>query len=61
MTTQKKKLSPEKTRELISSFRGKFKPKPGDKPFAEEWAEYKREEKEIEERKRQRHMAFGKK
>jgi hypothetical protein len=61
MKAQKKKLSPEKMRELINSFRGKFKAKPGDKPFAVEWAEYKREEKELGERKLQRHMVFGKK
>src|SRR3990170_1885166 len=30
---------------------GLLKRKPGDKPFAEEWAEHKREEKELEERK----------
>jgi hypothetical protein len=61
MANQKKKLSPEKMRELIHSFRGKFKRKPGDKPFAEEWAEYKREEKELEERKFQRLATLGKK
>ncbi len=30
---------------------GLLKHKPGDKPFAEEWAEHKRQEKELEERK----------
>jgi AbrB family looped-hinge helix DNA binding protein len=30
---------------------GLLKRKPGDKPFAEEWAEHKREEKELEEAK----------
>jgi hypothetical protein len=50
----------EEMRNLIHSFRGKFKT-PGDKPFAEEWAEYKREEKELEERKFQRLAALGKK
>jgi len=52
----RKKLS----REEIHALRGKFKT-PGDKPFAEEWAEYKREEKELEERKFQRLAALGKK
>jgi hypothetical protein len=46
---------------LIHSFRGIIKRKPGDKPFAEEWAEYKRQEKELEERKFQRPAALGKK
>ena len=53
-------MSPTEMRKLIHSFRGKFKT-PGDKPFAEEWAEYKREEKELEERKFQRLAALGKK
>jgi hypothetical protein len=52
---------PEEMRKLIHSFRGKFKMKPGDKPFAEEWAEYKREEKELEERKFQWLDALGEK
>ena len=42
------------TREYISSFCGKFKRKPDEKPFAEWWAEHKREEMELEERKFQR-------
>jgi hypothetical protein len=61
MATRKNKLSPEQMREYIHSLRGKFKMKPGEKPFAEWMAEMKREEKELEERKFQRHMAFGKK
>jgi hypothetical protein len=52
----RKKLS----REEIHALRGKFKLKTGDKPFAEEWAEYKRKEKELEERKFQRLAALGK-
>jgi hypothetical protein len=36
---------------LVHSSCGMFKSKPGEKPFAEEWAEYKREEKELEEAK----------
>ena len=49
MASQKKKLSCDE----IHALRGKYKI-PGDKPFAEEWAEYKRKEKELEERKYQR-------
>ena len=55
------KLSPAEMRKLISSARGSLKSKPGEKPFAEQWAEYKREEKELEERKFQRLAALGKK
>ena len=35
----------------IRRLRGILKRKPGDKPFDEEWAEHKREEKELEETK----------
>ena len=35
----------------IRRLRGMLKRKPGDKPFEEEWAEHKREEKELEEAK----------
>lgn len=56
MASQKKELS----RDEIHALRGKFKMMPGDKPFAEEWAEYKRKEKELEERF-QRPAASGKK
>ena len=35
----------------IRRLKGILKRKPGDKPFAEEWAEHKREEKELEEAK----------
>ena len=38
------------TAALIKRGRGIIKRKPGDKPFAEEWAEHKNEEKELEER-----------
>jgi hypothetical protein len=48
---KRKKTSPAEVRKLINSMCGKYRPKPGDKPFAEEWAEYKREEKELEEAK----------
>lgn len=33
----------------IQRLRGILKRKPGDKPFAQEWAEYKAEEKTLEE------------
>ena len=35
----------------IRRLRGILKRKPGDKPFDQEWAEHKREEKELEEAK----------
>ena len=35
----------------IRRLHGILKRKPGDKPFAEEWAEYKREERELEDAK----------
>lgn len=38
------------TSALIKRGRGILKRKPGDKPLAEEWAEHKKEEKELEER-----------
>ncbi len=38
----------------IRRLRGILKRKPGDKPFAEEWAEHKREEIEVEEAKHAR-------
>ena len=39
------------TATTIRKLRGILKRKPGDKPFAEEWAEHKREEMELEEAK----------
>ena len=39
------------TRHAINRLRGILKRKPGDKPFAQEWAEHKRREKELEGRK----------
>ena len=39
------------TRAYIKSLRGILKRKPGGKPFAEEMADHKREEKELEEAK----------
>ena len=35
----------------IRRLRGILKRKPGEKPFAEEWAEHKREERELEDAK----------
>ena len=37
------------TATTIRKLRGILKRKPGDQPFAEEWAEHKRAEKELEE------------
>ena len=39
------------TAATIRKLRGILKRKPGDKPFAEEWAEHKRAEMELEEAK----------
>ncbi len=39
------------TKHAIDRLRGILKRKPGDKPFVEEWAEHKRQEKELEEAK----------
>jgi hypothetical protein len=52
--TGRRKLAREEIHKWIDAICGKFKAKPGDKPFAEQWAEYKREEKGLEERKFQR-------
>jgi AbrB family looped-hinge helix DNA binding protein len=38
------------TAALIKRGRGILKRKPGDKPLAEEWAEHKKQEKDLEER-----------
>ncbi len=38
------------TRWAIERGYGLLKRKPGDKPFAEEWAEHKREEQELEDK-----------
>jgi hypothetical protein len=61
MATRKKKLSPAEMRKFIHSLCGKYKSKPGDKPFAEWMADLNREEKELEEGKFQRFAAMGKK
>jgi AbrB family looped-hinge helix DNA binding protein len=39
------------TAALIRRGRGILKRKPGDKPLAEEWAEHKKAERELEERR----------
>ena len=61
MARRKKKPSPTEMRKLIHSFRGKYKLNTGGKSFSEWWADYKREEKELEERKFQRLAALGRK
>jgi hypothetical protein len=61
MPTRKKKLSPDRMRMFIHSLRGKFKFNTGGKSFREWMAGLNREEKELEERKFQRHVALGKK
>lgn len=38
------------TAALIKRGRGILKRKPGDKPLAEEWADHKKQERELEER-----------
>jgi len=54
---RKKTLS----REEIHALRGKFKLNTGGKSFSQWWADHKREEKELEERRYQRLAALGKK
>lgn len=39
------------TRHSINRLRGILKRKPGSKPFTQEWADHKREERELEEPK----------
>jgi AbrB family looped-hinge helix DNA binding protein len=39
------------TKHAINRLRGILKRKPGDQPFAEEWTEHQRQEKELEEAK----------
>jgi hypothetical protein len=58
--TKSRKMSKTAMREYIHSLRGSLKRKPGEKPFAEQWADYKREEKELEEAKLMRltHAGF---
>jgi hypothetical protein len=47
-------------RKLVRSGRSLLKRKAGEKPFAEWWAEYKAEERELEERKWQRYEEWAK-
>jgi len=51
---KRKKYTPESVHRQIESLRGKYKPQPGEKPFAEWWAEYKAREKALEEAKYER-------
>lgn len=39
------------TKHAINRLRGILKRRPGEKPYTEEWAEHKRQEKELEEAK----------
>jgi hypothetical protein len=48
------KLSADELKALLRRARGRLKRQPGEKPFAEQWAEYKREEIELEEAKLRR-------
>jgi hypothetical protein len=57
----RKKMSPAEMRKFIHACRGQIKFNTGGKSFSEWWADYKREEKELEERKFQRLAALGKK
>ena len=45
------------TRKTIGRLHGILKRKPGDKSFAEEWAEYKRDERALEEAKYARYSS----
>ena len=60
-TSRRSVAKTEEMRKLIHSFRGKFKLNTGGKSFSQWWADFKREEKELEERKFQRLAALGKK
>lgn len=53
------KLGADELKALLRRCRGSLKRKPGEKPFAEQWAEYKREEKELEEAKFRRMERAG--
>ena len=52
-------MKTEEMRKLIHSFRGKYRLNTGGKPFSEWWADHKREEKELEERRSRRLAALG--
>jgi len=56
MAKRKKSTLTEVSRQL-ALLRGRLKPKPGEKSFAGSWAEYKAEEKALEEAKFRR--CFG--
>ena len=50
-TTEEGILIKPVTRHAINRLRGILRRKPGDKPFAAEWADHKRQEKQLEEAK----------
>lgn len=56
-----KKLTRADVHKQIDAFRGIVKQTPGDKPSVEQWAESKRAEKDLDERKLQRVAALGRK
>jgi hypothetical protein len=56
-----KKLTRADVHKQIDAFRGIVKQTPGDKPSVEQWAETKRAEKELGERKFQRLAAVARK
>jgi hypothetical protein len=56
-----KKLTRADVHKQIDAFRGIVKQTPGDKPSVEQWAESKRAEKDLDERKFQRVAALGRK
>jgi hypothetical protein len=56
-----KKLSRADVHKQIDAFRGIVKQTPGDKPSVEQWAETKRAEQELGERKFQRPTALARK
>jgi hypothetical protein len=56
---ERKKYSSQAFQKQLQALRGSLKRKPGEKPFAEAWAEYKAEERALEEARFQRLMALG--
>ncbi|HYJ05915.1 MAG TPA: hypothetical protein VEX43_12335 [Chthoniobacterales bacterium] len=47
----KRRLLSKSGKQAIKDARGVLKQKPGDKPFRQRWADYKKEEKALEEAK----------
>lgn len=60
MATLRKPAQKKRSRDEIHAMRGSIKFDTGGKPFAEWWAEHKREEIELEQRKLLRFTASGK-